>query len=784
MIPQAFVSLEELPLTAHGKVDHTALPAPVHRGEGGASAAARTPQEEILCYLFAEMLGVPDVGVHDNFFELGGHSLLATRLISRIRSAFDRELPIRAVFEAPTVSQLSAQLLLAQDGRRALTAMPRPGTVPLSYAQNRLWFLNRFDEQAVSAYNLPFALRLTGPLDRDALTAALRDLLLRHELLRTVFAETDGEPAQHVLAPDEARLPLGITDATEAELTDLLAAEVSRGFDLTAEIPLRARLFALAADVHVLVVTMHHIAADGWSLAPLLSDLATAYRHRAAGRQPDWQPLPVQYADYALWQRAVLGDEDDADSAVSQQLRYWEETLAGLPEELSLPTDRPRPAVTSFRGGKVALELPAELHQRVAEIARTHQASVYMVLQAGLSAVLSRLGAGDDIPIGSLIAGRTDEALDDLVGFFVNTLVLRADVSGDPTFAELLDRVRTTDLAAYAHQDLPFERLVEALNPSRSMARHPLFQVALNLQNAAQADWAMGLPGLQSAPEEFPLETEKFDLSFTFAEHRTEDGAPAGITGTLSYAADLYDEERVVVLAARLVRLLSEATAAPDRHIGELDLMDAAEHASLRAAGRGPVRGVPDDGVDLLFARRAAAVPEAFAARDSHASLTYGELDSAVSALARLLVARGAGPGAVVAVALPRGTEMLVALLAVLRAGAAYLPLDPDFPAERLAYTVADAQPMLAVSTSAAAGSLPGGTPVVLLDDAAVRETLSKLSASPWADSERITPVHPEHPAYVIYTSGSTGRPKGVVVPRRALTNFIGDMAERVPLQA
>ncbi|MER6623335.1 non-ribosomal peptide synthase/polyketide synthase [Streptomyces sp. NPDC000931] len=784
MIPQAFVTLGELPLTAHGKVDHKALPAPVLRGGSGTSAAPRTPQEEILCYLFEEMLGVPEVGVHDNFFDLGGHSLLATRLISRIRSAFDRELPIRAVFEAPTVSRLSARLLLAQDGRRALTPMPRPEAVPLSYAQRRLWFLNRFDEQAVSAYNLPFALRLTGDLDLDALSAALRDLLHRHEVFRTVFAETGGAPVQHVLGPDEAELRLETTDATEASLPGLLAAEVGRGFDLTTEIPVRARLFALAPDVHVLAVTMHHIAADGWSLAPLLSDLATAYRHRVAGHRPDWQPLPVQYADYALWQRAVLGDEDDESSAVSRQLRYWEEALAGLPEELSLPTDRPRPAVTSFRGGKVALELPAELHQRVAEIARTHQASVYMVLQAGLSALLSRLGAGEDIPIGSLIAGRTDEALDDLVGFFVNTLVLRTDVSGDPAFTELLDRVRTTDLAAYAHQDLPFERLVEALNPSRSMARHPLFQVALNLQNAAQADWAMGLPGLESVPEEFPLDTEKFDLSFTFAEHRTEDGVPAGITGTLSYAADLYDEERAKTLATRLVRLLSEATAEPDRPIGALDLMDDAEHARLRAAGTGPVRDVPSDGVDLLLARRAGATPGAPAARDPHTSLTYSELDADVTALARLLVERGAAPGGVVAVVLPRGVDMLVALLAVLRSGAAYLPLDPEFPAERLAYTLADARPTLAISTTDTARRLPGGTAVVLLDDAAVRETLRRPSQEAWADSERNAPVHPEHPAYVIYTSGSTGRPKGVVVPRRALANFLDDMAERVPLRA
>ncbi|MCA6096340.1 amino acid adenylation domain-containing protein, partial [Streptomyces sp. SCA3-4] len=783
MIPQAFVTLDELPTTAHGKVDRKALPAPAHRHDPQGSAAARTPQEEILCHLFADMLGVPDVGIHDNFFEMGGHSLLATRLISRIRSAFDLELPIRAIFEAPTVAQLTAQLTTAATGRRALTPMPRPDAVPLSFAQRRLWFLNRFDHEAGSAYNLPIALRLTGELHLEALAEALRDLARRHEVFRTVFGESEGVPYQRVLGADEAEIELEVVETSEDRLAGLLAAEVSRGFDLTREIPVRARLFALAPDTHVLAVTLHHVAADGWSLAPLLADLATAYRDRADGREPGWRPLPVQYADYALWQHEVLGDEADATSPISQQLSYWERTLASLPEELSLPTDRPRPAVASYRGGRVPVEIPAEVHRRVTEVARSRQASVYMVLQSGLSALLSRLGAGDDIPIGSLIAGRTDEALDDLVGFFVNTLVLRTDVSGDPTFTELLDRVRATDLAAYAHQDLPFERLVEALNPGRSMARHPLFQVSLNLQNAAQADWGMGLPGLESVPEEFPLETEKFDLSFTFAEHRTEDGAPAGITGTVSYAADLYDGERVATVVARLVRLLSEATAAPDRPIGELDLMDPAEHELVRAAGTGPVRDVAPDGVDLLLARRAAATPRALAVRGADASLTYSELDERVTRLARHLIERGAAAGRIVAVALPRGTDMLVALLAVLRSGAAYLPVDPDLPAERLAYMLADARPRLVVSAHAVSRALPDSTEPVLLDDPGTVRALGELPSTAWDDGERSVPVHPEHPAYVIYTSGSTGRPKGVVVPRRALANFLHDMAERFPLR-
>ncbi|MFE9002125.1 non-ribosomal peptide synthase/polyketide synthase [Streptomyces sp. NPDC007875] len=784
MVPQAYLTVDELPLTAHGKVDRAALPAPVaDRRDGPGAAGARTPQEELLCHLFADMLGVPDVGVHDNFFDLGGHSLLATRLVSRIRSVFGLELPIRAVFEAPTVARLTAHLTQAGAGRRALAPMPRPDEVPLSFAQRRLWFLNRFDDAADSAYNLPVALRMTGALDRDALTAALGDLVARHEVFRTVFPESAGVPVQRVLPVDGAAPRPDVTETTEERLPALLAAEMRGGFDLTVEPPLRARLFAPAADTHVLTLTMHHIAADGWSLAPLMADLATAYRARAAGREPGWQPLPVQYADYALWQRAVLGDEAEPDSPIARQLRYWEETLAGLPDELALPTDRPRPAVASYQGAHVPVEIPAELHRRIGELARSRQASVYMVLQTGLAALLSRLGCGTDIPIGSLIAGRTDEALEDLVGFFVNTLVLRTDTSGEPTFAELLDRVRATDLAAYAHQDLPFERLVEAVNPGRSMARHPLFQVALNLQNAARADWSLGLPGLTVEPEGFTLETEKFDLSFTFTEHHAADGTPAGITGTVGYAVDLFDGERVAHLTARLVRLLSAAIAAPDEAVGELELLDPEERSALRAAGTGPRRTVPADGVDALLARRAAATPGALAVRGPDGSLTYGELDAAVTRLARRLIERGAAPGSLIAVALPRGTGMLVALLAVLRSGAAYLPLDPAHPAERLAATLADARPLLALTTRTTAAALPEGTSLELLDDAEPHRGPDS-PARPWADGERAAPVHPEHPAYVIHTSGSTGRPKGVVVPRRALANFLGDMAERFPLGA
>uniref|UniRef100_UPI00118085F7 non-ribosomal peptide synthetase n=1 Tax=Streptomyces sp. rh34 TaxID=2034272 RepID=UPI00118085F7 len=577
MVPAAFVELDVLPLTPNGKLDRKALPAPDFVLES-AGRTARTPQEEILCSLFVEVLGVPGVGIDDNFFDLGGHSLLATRLVSRVRSVFGTELQIRAVFEEPTVAGLAARMSEAKSetrtARPALEPMERPELIPLSFSQRRLWFINRFDGQSAT-YNMPLAMRLTGDLDRAALQAALADLVTRHESLRTVFPETDGVPHQVVLDPVAARPVVDIIDTTEDQLQDVLSEAVQRGMDLTVEPPLHVYLFAIGPQEHVLLLSLHHIAGDGWSMAPLAHDFTSAYAARRAGGAPDWAPLPVQYADYALWQQQVLGSEEDPQSPISQQLAYWKEHLADLPEELSLPTDRPRPAESSYRGDMYYFRFSPELHGKIIAVARENQASLYMVLQAGLAALLSKLGAGTDVPVGSIIAGRTDDAVDELVGFFVNMLVLRTDTSGDPTFRELVGRVRDAGLAAYAHQDVPFERLVEVVNPARSLSRHPLFQVALNVQNVA--GYSVELPGLSIAPERVGLGTARFDLSFGFAEERDEDGAPAGLRGDLEFSLDLFDMETVQGLVDRLERLLDQAVAQPRRRVGELDVLASGE---------------------------------------------------------------------------------------------------------------------------------------------------------------------------------------------------------------
>ena len=527
MVPSAFVVLDRLPLTPNGKLDRRALPAP-EQPVGAVRRVPRTPQEEILCALFAEVLGLERVGIDDNFFALGGHSLLATRLISRIRSTLDVELAIRSLFEAPTVEALVQRLGDAQAARPALRALARPAEIPLSYAQRRLWFLDRL-EGSSATYTIPLALRVRGALDRVALEAAVGDLVGRHESLRTIFPDTLGVPRQQILDADAARPRLAVTAVSEASLAGALSAAAGAGFDLASEPPLRVHVFALGESEHVILLLLHHIAGDGWSLAPLLRDLGRFYEARCRGQAASVAALPVQYADYTLWQHAVLGSEDDGESAISRQLSFWTSQLAGLPDQIDLPLDRARPAVSSHRGGSVGLRLSGPLHAGLLELARASGASLFMVLQAGLSALLTRLGAGDDIAIGSPIAGRTDSALDDLVGFFVNTLVLRTDTSGAPSFRELVGRVRAGNLAAYSHQELPFERLVEVLNPARSLSRHPLFQVMLVLQN--NAELGLELSGLSASFEAVATASAKFDLSLSLAERRGADGSPAGIEG-------------------------------------------------------------------------------------------------------------------------------------------------------------------------------------------------------------------------------------------------------------
>ncbi|MFE2282281.1 amino acid adenylation domain-containing protein [Streptomyces sp. NPDC059454] len=767
MVPSAFLALESLPVTPNGKLDRRALPVPAY---GTLSTAGyrgpRSPREEILCGLFAEVLGAERVGIDDGFFDLGGHSLLATRLANRIRATLGVELPVRRLFETPTVAGLAAALDENENetGRGARARMTRaavrPERVPLSFAQRRLWFLDRFEGPSAT-YNVPAALRLTGDLDRTALEAALADVVARHEPLRTVFGEDTDGPYQRILPVDLGRPGLDVTPVADASRLDAeLCAAARDTFDLERELPFRARLFELAEQDHVLLLTVHHIAGDGWSMGPLSRDLTAAYAARCAGVAPAWTELPVQYADFTLWQREVLGSEEDPDSALTGQVEFWREALTGLPEELDLPRDRTRPATPSYRGDFVEFEVPAQVHERLVSLARESGASVFMVVQSALATLLSRLGAGTDIPIGTPIAGRTDGAVEDLVGFFVNTLVLRTDLSGNPSFRELVGRVKEFDLAAYAHQDVPFERLVEVLNPERSMARHPLFQTMLTWNDGtllgADATAGQSLPGLTVTGHSVGTGSAKFDLSFALQE-RTGDGG--GLHGALGFSTDLHDRDSAARIAQRFVRVLAAVVAEPDLPVSRADVMTDAERGTVLERWNDTARLVPGVALPQLFEARAALAPEATAVVCGDRELSYAELNARANRLARLLVRHGAGPEQRVAVRLPRSTDLVTVLLAVLKSGAAYVPLDPDFPDERIAYMIDDARPVLVVDEEwLAAADLTG------------------------LDTADLPPVPVASAAYVIYTSGSTGRPKGVVVGHAALANFLQDLGERCAL--
>ena len=804
MVPSAFVVLDRLPMLPSGKLDRRSLPAPEPAAGPSSGTPPRNPREQQLVELFADVLGVSSIGIHDDFFHHGGHSLLAIRLIARVRAAFGLGITLRTLFDAPTVAGLAARLDRAgNDERPALRPALGPGPPPgsptesrtgsptgsrtgsstgsptgssVSYAQQRLLF-QLAAEGPNAAYNIPFAVRLSGELDREALRAALNDLVDRHESLRTRYAEVDGTWRQRVLDPADADVePHWVASNDETLAADLEAA-ATHPFDLAHELPFRPYAFTLTPDTTVLLLLMHHIATDEWSMGPLVRDLGDAYDARRRGDLPAWRPLPVRYADYARWHRKLLGDRDDPGSLRNRQLAFWTAALRELPEQLALPADRTRPPAPTSRGGTHAFSLPDDLSGSLRAAARANGVSAYMVLQAGLAALLSRLGAGTDIPIGTPVAGRSDPALDDVVGFFVNTVVLRTDTSGDPTFAELLDRVRQSDLAAFDHADVPFEQVVEAVNPARSAARHPLFQVMLAYGYAVDGP---ELDGLQVGPVEVSTGTAKFDLALNVVE-RADGG---GLDGVVEYSTDLFDHGTVAGLVERYVRLLASAVADPRRRLRELDLLSGSERRQLLVEWNATHRALEPAPLPVLFERQVAWDPEAPAVRAGEVELSYRELNARANQIARLLLARGVGPESVVGVALPRSPAWVAVMLGVMKAGAAYLPLDPDYPPARLSMVVHDAAPAYVVTIRDIGDELALALPDVawlVLDEPATETELDGLADSDVVDADRLVPLRVGNAAWVIYTSGSTGRPKGVVVSHTGVASLVAVFNERVP---
>ena len=766
LLPSALVVLPALPLTPNGKLDRRALPAPEYRF-AGSGRAPHTAREHALCGLFAEVLGLQTVTVDDDFFDLGGHSLLAVRLLSRVRSELGCELVIRDLFETPTVAGLAERLEHSRPARPRPRRAERPDVLALSFAQRRLWFLHQFDPGTV--YNLPHAVRLNGALDTGALEEALADLVDRHESLRTVFPLHGADPCQRILTGPAARPVLAQVAVSPEGLPERFQRATEHVFDLAEEPPLRTTLFRTGPEQHVLLLCFHHIACDGWSIAPLFDDLACAYTARSQGRAPQWTALPVQYADYALWQNELLGSEDDPDSAISEQIAYWRSNLAGLPTRLDLPADRTRGELPGHQGDRVPFTVSPQTHRRLADLAASTHSTLFMVFQAAVATLLTRLGAGTDIPLGAPVAGRTDEALDRLVGFFVNTLIVRADTSGDPSFRALLARVREAGLSGYAHQDVPFDRLVEALNPNRDAPGRSLFQVMLTLTAGPAA--AVDLPGLRAVPYELDEQVAKFDLLFSLDEAAALDSSAAGIDGALVYATDLFDRGTAGQFVARLIRILDAVAADPDAGIGSVDVLSPRERGRLLGDwGVGPGPAVSDT-LPGLFAAHVARSPEAVAVEGPDRVLTYRELDECTDRLAHTLVAAGVVAETAVGVLLERSVDVVVASLGVVKASATYVPLSAEASPERARSVVAGVGMRVLLVHQATAGhpavaeAAAAGVQVIRVDK----------PAESGAPNAPLPSVHPDQLAYVIHTSGSTGVPKGVAVSHRSIAAFLAD---------
>ncbi|MBU3063615.1 amino acid adenylation domain-containing protein [Nocardia sp. NEAU-G5] len=752
LVPASVMILDEVPLSPSGKLDRAALPAPVV--EAKRFRAPASPVEEIVAGVFSDVLGVDGpVGVDTDFFELGGNSLVATRVAARIGAALDATIPVSMIFEARTVARLAARAESHADtGRVALSAQPRPQRIPLSYAQQRMWFLNRLEPDS-AAYSIPIVLRLSGELNLDALRAAIQDVLNRHEVLRTVYPYAEGAPSQVVLPVARALTPTTVIPVAESELAEAVSAFAATVFDVTVEIPVRVRLFELGPNDWVVAVVAHHICCDGSSLGPLARDMMTAYAARLLGEAPSWSLLPVQYADYAIWQRTVLGTEDDPRSLLHAQIDYWTRELADLPAMLELPTDRPRPPLQSYAGTTVPITVDAGLHAELQQVAQAHNTTLFMVFHAALAATLARLAGTDDVAIGTPYAGRGEPELDDLVGMFVNTLVLRTRLTPAMTFTQLLEHVRGTDLAAFGHADVPFERLVQELNPTRSHAHHPLFQVMLAFQNVARAQF--DLPGLSASIVTADVDTALFDLQITVSDSYDSTGAPAGISGGVTYASDLFDTTTVTTIVDRLLRLLSALVTDPAQQVRDVDLLSVQERETVLAQWNSTDRTLPPgETLASLFAHSEQVHRDRPAVIFGEQSLTYAEFASRVYRLARWMISRGVGPESLVALRMRRSLDQVTAMYAVHAAGGGYLPVDPDLPADRIAYMLSTAAPALELS------SLDG-------------LELSGFDDAPVTDADRLAPLRPHNLAYVLFTSGSTGRPKGVAINHCSVVNQV-----------
>jgi amino acid adenylation domain-containing protein len=764
MIPNAFVMLPSLPLSPNGKVDRRALPAPdaSHRNLETGFVAPRIPTEEILAAIWSEVLGLQHISIHDNFFELGGHSLLATQVISRLRKAFCVDLPLRSLFETPTIAKVAQKIeIIRKEVQNVQAKVIQPVShdqdLPLSFAQQRLWFLDQL-EGGTATYNMPIALQLSGSLQLTVLEQSLTEIVRRHEALRTTFSVVDGSPMQVIAPPTLITLPvvdLRMLPATEqlGEVQRLISLKAQRPFDLANDSLWRVCLIQLSEDDHVMLLVMHHIVSDGWSTGILLGELSTLYEAFSQGEPSPLPDLPIQYADFAVWQRQWLSGE-----VLETQLNYWKQQLAGAPPLLELPTDRPRPSVQTYRGNTYEFQLNADLSQKLKSLSQKLGATLFMTLLTAFNILLSRYSGQSDIIVGSPIANRNHSEIESLIGFFVNTLVLRTNLEGNPSFVELLSRVRQVALDAYAHQDLPIERLVEELQPERSLSYSPLFQVMFALQNASIEE--LGMPGLSITSLQLENVTSKFDLSLSMEETAQQ------LRGAWEYNIDLFDVATITRMTGHFQTLLEGIVGNPEQEIFELPLLTSTERYQLLEEWNNTQTEYSQHKcIHQLFQDQVELTPDAVAIVFEDQQLTYRELNCQANKVAHYLRTLGVGPDVLVGICLERSPLMVVALLGVLKAGGAYMPVDPTYPKERLTYMVENSQVSVLLTENKLVAELPKSRDCVVCLDTNWENIARESEENLLGGSE------PENLGYVIYTSGSTGKPKGVMIAHNSLVN-------------
>jgi amino acid adenylation domain-containing protein len=770
MLPQAFVLLEALPLTLNGKIDHRALPTPdLESIRLEKYVAPRTPVEEILTQIWAQVLKVEQIGIHDNFFEIGGHSLLATQLVSRIRTCLKVELPLRKLFGAATVAQLAHLIAQLQQQNSQLSAPPivprtENAQLALSYAQQRLWFLDQFEPDS-PFYNIPIALCLAGTVQVAALEQSLIEIIKRHEALRTNFITVDGQPTQIIQTQTNWRLSVVdlqhlSTNEQEIAAQKLAQQQAQTPFDLANESLITATLVVQSQTKHILSVCMHHIVCDGWSMGVFVQELAALYNAYSIGQPSPLAPLEIQYADFAIWQRNWLVGE-----VLQNQLSYWQQQLKDAPALLSLPSDRPRPAVQTFAGAYQEFRLSVELTTKLTKLSQQQGVTLFMTLLAAFDTLVYRYTGTEDILVGTPIANRDRSEIEGLIGFFVNTLVMRTDLSGNPSFSQLLSRVRSMAMDAYAHQNLPFEMLVEALQPERELSHSPLFQVMFALQNASISE--VELTGLSVTSLPIETATAKFDLTLSM------ENTPEGLMGVWEYSTDLFDKSTIERMMGHFVTLLEGIVANPTEQISTLPMLTESERQQLLVEWNDTLLDYPHDKcIHQLFSEQVERTPDAVAVvfenvqTRNFASLTYRQLNCRANQLAHHLKSLGVGADVLVGLCVERSLEMIVGLLGILKAGGAYVPLDPEYPTERLSFMLEDAQLKLVLTQQQLVEKLPLHTAHLVCLDTDWQK-IAQLS-----DSDLVNDTSSKNLAYIIYTSGSTGQPKGVMIQHQSLVNF------------